>query len=49
MILETAESSYFLFTLTVIEPLLIKQPLYTNVLSTAKTGTNSPVNEEVST
>ena len=50
MILATALSSYFLFTLMVIEPVLTRQPAKTSLsLISAKTGTNSPVKLDLST
>ena len=50
IILATALSSYFLLTLTVIEPVLTRQPANTSLLfSSVKTGTNSPVKDDLST
>ena len=48
-ILATALSSYFLLTLIVIEPVLTRQPAKTSFsFVSAKTGTNSPVNDDLS-
>ena len=50
IIFATALSSYFLETLTLIKPVLTKQPAKTSWLLTfVNTGTNSPVKEDLST
>ena len=49
IILATALSSYFFFTFKVTKPLLTKQPAKTSLsFISAKTGTNSPVKDDLS-